>query len=444
MKKEHFKNLVLVALIITNFMLSQRIFANKKLWLFGYNFFANMGNNLKNDDLSTTLHLAVPEKIYVNTGYQSSRFNFLRTQDSFEEIYSYVEPIIQSAFSAPIKNISEVSEDAWHSVLSGKSIYLVYGCDYSSSIYSELIGIKQTNLSVSSFSHLAINEDGSIFIKDNKNNSYHRITTTSTNIKTVIEQIMTENDSVESIINYSYELNFDKEFGDQKTFISPLVAVYSSPVESNTVISENPIIRSNEANTPVIERILSAFSINPNTVRRYTEADGTLVFVENNGVLRISQDGVLNFTANDTGIELSGENTSLVSLARFVDSINAACNSKNEMTVTSSVTQDSQDYTFDYLVQGFPVKFEERNAVSAKVSGGYLKEYTHILRKYINTQTPIIAPSFIEALDNTILSYQDSMKEIHIMKMYPAYNDNLISTEIGQDWYIEINDVIAQ
>ncbi|MBE7015468.1 MAG: hypothetical protein E7417_01430 [Ruminococcaceae bacterium] len=444
MKKEHFKNVILITLIITNFMLSQRIFADKKLWLFGYNFFSNIGYTQKNDDLYTTLNLDVPEKIFVNTGYQSSRFCYLRAHDNFEKIYSGIESAILKAFSSPEKNIAPVSEDMWYSVLTGKSFYIVFGGEYSSQLYANLLGVTNTGLNIPAFSHIAISEEGNFYIKDNKNNTYFRVNSVSNEIKTMIEQITTENENVESVINYSYELNFDKAFSDQKTFIAPLVAVYPSPLNSSTLWSENPLIKGEEINYSLIEKILSAFSINPNTVRRYTEADGTLVFVENNGILRISTDGTLNFTANDTGIKLPSGKSALVSLSQFIDTINSAYSGRNEMTITSSANTESTDYSFDYIIQGLPVKFKDKNAVNAKVSGGYLKEYTHILRKYTPTNNYIITPTFIESLDQTILSYQDSMKEIHIMKMYPAYNDSMIPGEIIQDWHIEINDIIAQ
>ena len=444
MKKEHFKNVTLVFLIIANFMLSQRIFSDKKLWLFGYNFFSNIGNTLKDDELFTTLNLNVPEKIFVNTGYQSSRFCYLRSKDNFDKIYSEIEPAVTKAFTASEKSITQVSEDMWYSVLTGKSVYLVFGGEYSSQLYAGLIGINDTGLNIPAFSHIAISEEGNFYIKDNKNNVYLRVNSVSDNIKALIEQITLENGNAESVINYSYELNFDKAFSDQKTYISPLVAVYSSPINSNSLISENPLTKGEDINHSAIERILSAFSINPNTVRRYTEADGTLVFVENNGILRISINGIISFTANDTGIKLPDGKTALTSLSHFIDTINSAYSGKNEMTISSSTGTDSTDYIFDYIVDGLPVKFDENNAVVAKISNGYLKEYTHILRKYTVVNSSAAAPTFIESLDRTILSYQDSMKEIHIIKMYPAYNDRLTPGEITQDWYIEINDVVAQ
>lgn len=442
MKKEHFKNLVLIILIISNFMLSQRIFANKKLWLFGYNFFSNTGTTMKNDDYITAIHITVPEKIFVNTGYQSSRFTFSRGSSQFNKIYQKAQDIIYSAFSAPLKNVSETSKESWYSVLSGKSLYLSFGCEFTPQLYAELLGIHQTNISVNGFSHISINADGNLYIMDNKNDIYYKVLITDSSVKSLIEQIMLDYSDTESIINYSYELNFDKDFGDQKTFISPMVPVYSSPIFMPTVFGENPIIKNDGINNNVIEKILSTFSINPNTVRRYTEADGTLVFVENNGVLKISTNGIIHFIANDTGIELSGGNHPIVSLSRFIDSINVACGSQKDLVLTSNT--NSESFTFDYLVSDYAVKFNEANAVSATVANGYLKEYTHILRRYSPVLSSTSTQSFIEALDDTIVYYQDSMKEIRITQMFPAYEDSMNIGELKKSWHININNIIAE
>ena len=306
------------------------------------------------------------------------------------------------------------------------------------------MGLSQTNLSFASFSHLAISEDGNVYIHDAGAGTYYRIHITDNTVKTLIEGIMERYQDTQSIINYSFELNFDKDFGDQKTFISPMVPVYSSPVSNNVIVADNPLIRGDELSSNIINRILSVFSINPNTVRRYTEADGSHVFVENNGVLKISTNGIITFTANDTGLALSGSDNSLVSLSNFIDSILSASGSQRELTLTSLASSGETSFTFDYLVAGTPVKFGDASAVSAKIKDGYLTEYTHILREYAPASYQSEVKSYIEALDDTIVYYQDSMKEIHITKMYPAYIDDMQKGELVKDWFIDINGIVAE
>ena len=53
-------------------------------------------------------------------------------------------------------------------------------------------------------------------------------------------------------------------------------------------------------------------------------------------------------------------------------------------------------------------------------------------------------PLYIEALDNIIAKYQSSMNQINIRKMFPAYIDDLSGGEKTPDWYIEIDNIVAQ
>ncbi|MBO5060957.1 MAG: hypothetical protein J6C82_08595 [Clostridia bacterium] len=448
MNKERVKSIILALLIIFNLMLAEKILVDKKLWPSGYNFF-NIRASHKSD-YSIIGHLTLPEKIFVNTGYQSSRFEYLRNSEDFTKIYAAANIILQKAFSEPLKNAASVSSDSWYSALTAKSVYLSYPCRFSAQNFASLIGLTSTELSFSGFSDIVISENGNVYIKDDITNSFYRIDISSSEIGAIIGVVSDEYQNEESVINYSFDLNFDKDFGDQKTFLSPMIPIYSAPVAAEVMISQNPIMRDEEINQKTIGGILTAFSINPNTVRRYTEADGSLVFVENNGILKISPQGVLSFTASDTGIKLSGvvsqsTHSNISAIAEFIDKVNAATGIESDMCVISPLISDmEQSFTFDYIANGLPVKFDGQNAVTAKTENGYLAEYTQILRKYIHAGTTEQTPLYIEALDDVIADYQDSMSEISITKMQPAYLDDLSMDEKYPDWFIDIDNVIAQ
>ena len=55
----------------------------------------------------------------------------------------------------------------------------------------------------------------------------------------------------------------------------------------------------------IIEKIAQIFNVNANTVNRYTEADETVVYVENNATLKIHTDGIVEYKARDEGIQLT-------------------------------------------------------------------------------------------------------------------------------------------
>lgn len=443
MKKERIKSFALALLIISNIILSGKILVNKKLWLFSYNFFSIKSS--KKNQFSLAKTLALPNKIVINTGYQSSRFNYMRSTDGFDYINEAADDVLKKAFSS--KGCAAVSADEWYSVLSAKSLYLSYPCRYSSQTFSEFLGISSTDLNFTAFSDIAISENGTVYICDKS--GYYRIPAVSADISPIIRNVAAEHADEESVINYSFDLNFDKDFGDQKTFLSPMILIYSEPIEAKNMICSNPIYKSDgELNNKVIEGILSSFSINPNTVFRYTEADGSLVFVENNGILRISADGVLSFKANGTGVRLGGtkDNSSDASrTAAFIDNVNSNAGLENGMCLTSDILSDSTDsFSFDYMADGFRIKYSDKSAVRVKAGGGYITEYTQILRRYTPSVHTEFSPAYIETLDSVISKYRQSMNEIHITNMYPAYIDNENSEEIGLNWYVDIYDVVAE
>lgn len=449
MNKERIKSVILALLVIVNLMLAEKILVNKKLWPSGYNFF-NMRNTVKKNDYSVTGHLAVPEKIIINTGYQSSRFEYLRNSKDFAGIFSSASDVLKKAFQSPLKAVTTVTSDSWYSALTAKSIYLSYPCRYSAPIFASLSGLSSTELNLESFQDIVISENGNVYISDKNGTVFYKIDVFADSISPIIKAVADEHSDEESVINYSFDLNFDKNLGEQKTILSPMIPVYSGPVLAEAILSFNPAIKDGEFNHKIISNILTAFSINPNTLRRHTEADGSMVFVENNGILKISPDGVLTFTATGTGINLSGTVTydtgsNLSKIAEFIDNVNAAIGTDIDMCVTSPlVSNDESNFTFDYIANGLPVKFSDKSAVTATVKDGYIKEYTQILRRYIGLGIIQETPLYIESLDAIIAQYQTSMNEISITKMLPAYLDDLTIGQKSPDWFIGIDNVVAQ
>lgn len=444
MNKDRLKSIILIILIIFNLVLAERILIDKRLWPSGYNLF-NIGASFKRNTGSPSEALVLPERIIVNTGYQSSRFEYLRNTDEFENIFEKTNGIISSAFSKSARDISLISADDWYSALTGKSLYLSYPCKFSAGNFSALLNIS-TELTLQGFSDIVISDSGTVFVSDTSTGSFYKIDITSQEISPIIDAaISKESDS--SVINYSFDLNFDKDLGDQKTILSPMIPVYSDPVEAEVIQASNPVFRDGEINQKAVSGILDAFSINPGTVWRYTEADGSLVFVENTGILKISPDGLLTFSATTGGIRLSGSTTSSAAsdVAELVGKVNLGAGCNADMYITSPLVADiTPEFTFDYMVSGIPVRFNGISAVHATVRDGYITEYAQILRKYAPCGYKEYSPLYIETLDNIIARYSGSMNRINIIKMFPAYIDNLEQSKKTPDWFVEIDNVVAE
>lgn len=447
MIKERVKSIILVILVIFTLVLAERILVDKKLWPTGYNFFSIGGNSGKTTD-SVSDNLLRPDRIIVNTGYQSSRFEYIQNSEDFDKIHSIASDILKTAFKASSKSISQVSADSWYSALTSKSIYLSYPGSFSAKNFAGLMSIENTEATFDNFSDIVIGETGNVYVNDN--GVFYKIEVSSSNIAPLIEEVLHKNENLQSVINYSFDLNFDKEFGSQKTILSPMIPIYFDTVEAETVTSENPLFKDGEIDQKTVNSLLSAFSVNPSSTWKYTEADGTVVFVENTGVLKISPNGILTFTATDMGLNLSlqfsaNSYETASGVANFIDTVNTAIEQNTEFILTSPLTEaTTNQFTFDYSVNGIPVKYYDGNAVSVTVKDGYITEYSQILRRYNSHGYMSQLPMYFEALDLVIAEYQDSMNQINIKKMFPAYIDNGVGRETTPDWYIEIDNVIAE
>ncbi|MBR4724053.1 MAG: hypothetical protein IK072_04905 [Clostridia bacterium] len=441
MKKERIKSILLIMLIITNLVLAEKILVNEKLWLSGYNFFISTRNNRKKNSASVTESLSMPEKIIVNTGYQSSRFIYTRASEHFADINATSSEVIKSALS-DTKSVLQISAEDWYSALTAKSLYLSYSCLFTPNIYASFLGIPEPQLPIAEFSDIVIGENGNVYLGGD--GTYCKIPEVSSLISPIIQSAAEEYSDEESVINYSFDLNFDKNSGDETTVLSPMILIYSEPVTALTVIPQNPVQKDSQVNEKALSNILPVFGVNKSSARRYTEADGTLVYVENNGILKITPSGILTFTARGNGIRLQGGGDSS-KIASFIDNVNSKMDIDADICLTlARINDNTAHFEFDYTIEGYPVKYKDTHAFSATLENGYLTEYSQILRRFNVTDNQGVSPDFIQALDDVIASYRGSLQEMRITKMYPAFFDVLSGEEMSIDWNIDVDNILAQ
>ena len=247
MKKEHIKNIALAVLVVMNIVLSSKILSDKKLWPSGYNFF-NADNFpiisffVKNsfdeeNDPEKAVHLTMPEKIIFNTGDQTTRFSVNSNNKEYDAVIKYCEEILVSALSCDENKIAEIDSQEWFSSLMTKSVYLSYYTEYESQLFANFLGLRETVVSqkAETFSNVVIglSDNVAVYFEDAKTRKYYRIRTGKrfSEFKDAVEEIINSldvNDSEGNAINYSFDLNFDKSFGTQKTIISSMVPIYST------------------------------------------------------------------------------------------------------------------------------------------------------------------------------------------------------------------------
>ena len=469
--KERIKSVVLVVLIIMNFILGSRVLSTKKLWSDdGYNFFANTANNsitgiirsikkhLGGSRVQSETHLESPEIIIINTGYQTSRLALNRSDEEFMQLSELLNEFLISAFSS--QGFVSVRADDFYSALTAKSIYLRYPVDYDSSLFAYLLGVSGADFSQSftQLRNIVVSADGSVFIEDSASASFYRCATglSTQELNSAIDAHISDDDGQASVINYAFDLGFDKSFGNQKAILSPMIPIYSDELQVETIRAQSPVTASDDVlNEPFINDILRLFNMKLNVLRRHTEVDGTVVFVENNSILKISPSGIIDYTAKENGVLLSKNNYTTQSgavsaIAGFVDSVNNAVGADAMMQLSSKLTTSELSgsaftVTLDYLANGLPVSIKNsdfENAVTVNIDNGRITRYRHILRSYTPTARLSTVSNYINALDEAIARYQNQLNEIEISTMEVVYYDDCTDGEKLPAWDVGVKEIV--
>ena len=469
MRRERIKTVLLAFLVVMNFVLGSKILIDKKLWSGGYNFFSAMGNlnitklytnivNYFTDSDSYKTTVLSPIRIIINTDDQTTRISLNSADYGYDALLNEANTIIKAAFSAGESDMSQITKKELYSSLTSGSVYLDFSRNVASGLYCGLFGAGDYPIlnTVKEFSDVIIVHSPRtlVYFADTDSETFYKINVSknSDELKSAAEECEKRNGGENSpIINYSFDLKFDSPFGTQKTTLNPFIQVYSTVDTQPVIYAKNPVSNSSQGfiNDELIKEILKTFDINYNAMRRYTETGGTLVFVENNAILKIEKNGFLEYSAIDGGIELSSAQSdyaNLVSIAHMALNINRAVGNDYGVSLVQSAESEKNTFTFDYTVGGLPVIIDgerAKNAVEATVENGRLTSYRQIIRKYGVLNSNSSPREFFTALDNVIADYSEYMNEIYIDKMYIGYTDSLSDGEITADWIVKVDNIVA-
>lgn len=141
------------------------------------------------------------------------------------------------------------------------------------------------------------------------------------------------------------------------------------------------------------EQLLQAAEMNRYLASTYTEADGTLVYIDNERSLRINPDGTVSFrtTGTESEARIADGLAAAVSYAYSValQSI-GSCAQQADILLTDISGDAQRGYTicFDYCIDGIPLRLASGNAARIVLRGGQLEEFRLSLRSYVRTEEP--------------------------------------------------------
>ncbi|MBQ3055128.1 MAG: hypothetical protein IJC88_03385 [Oscillospiraceae bacterium] len=150
-----------------------------------------------------------------------------------------------------------------------------------------------------------------------------------------------------------------------------------------------------------LDHLLQAFDLNPNTVSRHIEQDGSRMFVEDTSTVKITSAGVVTYSDLRTDLEYNtglkvrsaAEVATLWEKAEaareLVVSIDALTDSLGNLYLENIVeTADAVEILFGREIGGVPVDFQRDRAIArVRIQGNRISEVEFVLRRYSASAT---------------------------------------------------------
>lgn len=460
MKIERLKSILLIILVISSILLTANKWFDEELWPGGYSFFSNakerlFGNTDKDgEEFNPNEEILRPAKIIVNN--LNNHILYTKSQENYDILSKEITDILSSAFDST--SIQESSMEEWNSHLQAQSCYLIYPVIYDASYFASQLS-KSYKGSIKYFKEFVIAKDARIpstvylYAKDAIEGKTEKIRLTheSSYIDDFIENAQYIN---EDINYYSFELNFntaDEDGKSEHAIINDNVLINISGKRANKIKEKN-LFYNIALNEELYTSILSEFNFNTSTIRKYVEANDSMVFVENYGTLKLHSNGLLDYKATDKskGIEL--DNTSVKSALNscigFVDRISSIMDMGNGIyyEISSDIHDiKTQSFTmsFDYYINDSQIivpadRFSTKNSINIEVSNGRIVSYTQIFLGYDISDEMQNCGSAIDAVDRIDPHDKDETEDDEtISDIFTAYSYDLASHEWHPSWHIK-------
>ncbi len=428
MLKKYLKNLLLFFSVLLMFFLAGQIWFGSYFLPDGYSYITSSIHSHiinpiqkwfdKGHEAGFSQNMKVllkPNKIVLN--HSGNRVMIQNGHPDFEKVRSFSDEFIYKVLTGEysVRTKETISTDTYHSLLKGKTIYVDYGKDCDFRLFSSTLCDRSSNLLSEDISvvsgyiiglHDSVMNDVSLYITDKKSNTAYRyIIEMNKNALDAQLQEYLAGASTGNILSYSFELNFHKEQENSasKVLFDPLILLDLMPAEIPSVQMLGTEEEHRSRFEEMTEDVLEVFSINSRTMRRYTDLENARVFVENNATLTMYPNGRLEYQTvqGSRGLDISNSTDRTNydvsrAMADSVDFVAALCSYMPENyfehlqissgLVSQTERQTSYKLSFDYCVNGVPVRWQTEDgyhaAIEMEVTEGYLTSYRHCLWGY--------------------------------------------------------------
>ncbi len=320
-----------------------------------------------------------------NGGHCGIKYNSSELRAMYDKIGNLFGEALGSA-----RHPELVSETELQAALSGESIFFDYVNPAYVSVISSWLGTEVSeDISVYTARRLCVAAQGGnvmLYIKDAHTGAVYRADTAIIyrSLQARIREY-TPNSAV-----FGFELEDILGNGDLYQFLLPETVGYE------TVIKSSPL-KENGGN---VDAVLQYFDVSSYVNSRYTENDGTIVFVESDHTLRLNiNNGTVILRRSKAG---SGETgiTAAIDMACGVVNDTVAKYSGDAIVCMSGVTQSENGYTvnFKYYINSSEITGSEFGAARAVIDGGEISElYLYFGSWTLSGRTVELLPEILAA-----------------------------------------------
>ena len=426
MKKDRIASVILICLVLSSAFLTVKIWFSEELWPDGYNSFINpqnilshlpfVGDGAGESKAVAPLHetMFMPERI-ITTESISKRSVYSGNNDQFVALNDFAKAMLRTLFTDETAEKTYISAIDYCDTIRGNAFLVEYPVKIPIRILGHLCEINESGVfgDISSVRRIiAVPGDKMcfIYIHDEDKNAFIKYTVDFDS--SVLMAVIKEHALTGGNFLTAYELGFYKRDDvdiEQTLTFSPFVIIdTSNSVHETSVISginpfdslQNPSSLSLES----ISGIVSSFGYNYNTIRRYTDKDGTLVLIEDYSTIKLYPSGILEFTTTTPkkGINMqinSGVTASPQNILDTVDNITEILDgiwksmdmaSIPDIRLSSDVTDNYTDYNlcFDYRFGEYPIILsygDVSHAIELKIKDNLLVYLKVCIRGYAPT-----------------------------------------------------------
>lgn len=325
-----------------------------------------------------------PFRLRIN--FSGNKYTVLYTgiDDIWQEFIKSFQDISQSENLY----VQEITESDWNEILNYKSIKFDFGYNIPFASMIEMIGANKTSaediIKIFSAGAYSLPYPKSFFIYDGENNKYY-IMTSEKEYKTILEPL----DEIENR-NYDKYDPIMSVLGSENNNLMPL----SLKNNMHNIICEQEINYYEEENIKTLAE--KFFGESFDFVRRIVETNGTVIYMYGYGekILTVHNNGILEYKE-----EPNNNNNTISYIEALRNAVDFVSDHGNWQTLngthiypylkSSEVIESNKKkgykFNFGYRINGYPVYYQENEAIQVEIIGNQVVYYKRFIVKQKDT-----------------------------------------------------------